>query len=393
MKTLFFLPIAFTVLISFSACGSESGNSDSNSLTEGLEPEFIATQDRLLAAWDPTPYDESKDSFQRSASFDTYFKPVGVLTLSSSELIGRIDDFKVSVGGDVFVVDRAAKTVMMFSPDGSFNRYLSPEKCHPGYGFAPFEVAISRKGDILVTSNTSPAGFKFSADGDCVKAFEMHSWSPDGAILTEDGGAWVFNTMPNSYELIRVDEDGNKELLFSGNDYAPYNFRIKGGPAAIGSLTDSLIAFSLRQDPQIWVVSKKTGHVTKIGEVPEYYRPITEKLNPSLTSTEDLLSDFRRVSEGKSTTQGIQNLSPERLMVFFRNGYETFSTSNEGMGIQIINVSGEVLNNEPILFRGYLSGILSAGHGFLFRQSPFYDSGGDGIDQNPPIIVYKYVGR
>jgi sugar lactone lactonase YvrE len=102
------------------------------------------------------------------------------------------------LNGDVYVSDRPAATVYVYSADGAYLRAFDPG---PGLeGWAPLGLAFDTEGDLFVTSLGAP----FQA---------VHEFAPDGTFVRTYGKADDFN-FPNG---VAVDAAGNVYVADSNN--------------------------------------------------------------------------------------------------------------------------------------------------------------------------------
>ncbi len=387
-----FILLLLASQIILSGCNPQNGGSDSHLVADpparaGVQ-ELIAQQDALLARWDLEPYEAERDHFVRSASFDKYFEPVGLITLSDSVLHGNIQWIDIDDEGNLLVAEYYSR-VVLYDARGNLKRVLNPEDCHPGYNHRPLRARFDRSGGIVVASNTIPAGMIYNDKGNCLHSIDLFSFNPSEIVAGLSEEVFVYSNLPDKIEIYGVTAAQEKRLIFEDDAFSEYNFRIKG-INQLASVGDLHLAFSQHQNPLVSLISIETREIKEIGEVPEYYRPITRDVSPGPMTTEQLFAEFRVIGEGKSTTLGMLVLSDEILVVRHRNSYEEFSTSMRGIAWQIVHISGRVLNNEPIFMVGYETNFPGAGHGLLLRVGSSYEHEGE-LDSNPPILVYRYL--
>jgi sugar lactone lactonase YvrE len=102
------------------------------------------------------------------------------------------------LNGDVYVSDRPAATIYIYSADGAYLRAFDPGPDLKGW--APLGMAFDRTGDLFVTSVGAP----FQA---------VHEFGPDGAFIRTYGTADEFS-FPNG---VAVDTNGNVYVADSNN--------------------------------------------------------------------------------------------------------------------------------------------------------------------------------
>jgi tripartite motif-containing protein 71 len=114
------------------------------------------------------------------------------------------------VTGDVYVSDRPAATIYIYSADGAFLRAFDPGPDLTGW--APLGLAFDKAGDLFVTSVGAPfqAVYEFGPDGRFLrtygKADELSF--PNGVAVDTAGKVYVADS--NNGRLVVFDSDGNK---------------------------------------------------------------------------------------------------------------------------------------------------------------------------------------
>lgn len=114
------------------------------------------------------------------------------------------------VNGDVYVSDRAAATIYIYSADGIFLRAFDPGPDLKGW--APLGLAFDRTGGLFVTSVGAPfqAVHEFGADGTFVRTYgKADEFSfPNGVAVDANGNVYVSDS--NNGRLVVFDRDGTK---------------------------------------------------------------------------------------------------------------------------------------------------------------------------------------
>jgi sugar lactone lactonase YvrE len=114
------------------------------------------------------------------------------------------------VSGDVYVSDRAAATIYIYSDDGTFLRAFDPG---PDFkGWAPLGMTFDRTGDLFVTSVGAPfqAVHEFGPDGSFIRTYgrgDEFSF-PNGVAVDSNGTVYVSDS--NNGRLVVFDRDGTK---------------------------------------------------------------------------------------------------------------------------------------------------------------------------------------
>jgi DNA-binding beta-propeller fold protein YncE len=112
--------------------------------------------------------------------------------------------------GDVFVSDRPAASIYVFSSDGTFLRTFDPG---PRFGgWAPLGLAFDAKGDLFVTNVGAPfeSVQQFGPDGKFVRTYgaEGELAFPNGVSVDANGNVYVSDS--NNGRLVIFDRMGNK---------------------------------------------------------------------------------------------------------------------------------------------------------------------------------------
>ena len=376
----------FIVLATGAACGTPppvAGLNASSSLTNA----DIASQERFLAAWHLSPYNPDRDGYPHSASFSRYFEAVGFLDLPDSILIGEISSLEVApASSNLLVVDHHSSAVHVLDAQDRKWRRLEAESCHPGFVFRPFNAAFDGAGRIVTGSNAAASGFLFTDAGECDGAIDI-GFGPPNDLSGNKNGAVVYRAGRDSYTVAQIAyADGTTQTFFEDDSFVALNSRFRL-VHHLARTVDRRFAFVQPQSPKVRMLSPSDSSVVEIGSAPNYYRPIEKDISSAYLDTEDFFDELREIREGKSFTSAVYSLGDSILAVFYTNGYETFERSEKSMGLQLIDLNGATLNDEPILMRGYRSGFVGAAHGLLFRVAAEYEN--DFEYSNAPIAVYR----
>jgi NHL repeat len=119
------------------------------------------------------------------------------------------------VNGDVYVTDRPAASIYIYSADGSYVRAFDPGPDLKGW--APLGLAFDTKGDLFVTSLGAPfqAVHEFGPDGTFIRTFgkagELNF--PNGVAVDASGNVYVVDS--NNGRLVVYDRDGNQVGLIA----------------------------------------------------------------------------------------------------------------------------------------------------------------------------------
>lgn len=112
--------------------------------------------------------------------------------------------------GEIYVSDRPAASIYVFSADGTYLRDFEPG---PGLaGWAPLGVAFAADGDLFVTNVGAPyeSVLQFGRDGSLVRTYgsEGELNFPNGVSVDANGAVYVSDS--NNGRLVIFDQDGNK---------------------------------------------------------------------------------------------------------------------------------------------------------------------------------------
>jgi DNA-binding beta-propeller fold protein YncE len=114
------------------------------------------------------------------------------------------------VNGDVYVSDRPAATIYIYSADGSYLRALDPGPDLKGW--EPLGMGFDTKGDLFVTSVGAPfqAVHEFGPDGTFIRTYGTAGEFnfPNGVAVDTNGNVYVADS--NDGQLVVFDRDGNK---------------------------------------------------------------------------------------------------------------------------------------------------------------------------------------
>ena len=112
--------------------------------------------------------------------------------------------------GDVYVSDRPAATIYIYSADGAYLRAFDPGPDLTGW--APLGLAFDTKGDLFVTSVGAPfqAVHEFGPDGTFVRTFgKANDFSfPNGVAVDASGNVYVADS--NNGRLVVFSRDGSQ---------------------------------------------------------------------------------------------------------------------------------------------------------------------------------------
>jgi len=114
------------------------------------------------------------------------------------------------VNGEVYVSDRPAATIYIYSADGAYLRAFDPGPDLKGW--APLGLAFDRAGDLFVTNLGAPfqAVHEFGANGAFIRTFgKADDFNfPNGVAVDSNGNVYVADS--NNGRLVVFDRDGNQ---------------------------------------------------------------------------------------------------------------------------------------------------------------------------------------
>lgn len=379
MKLCFLGVWCVTVSLTLISCSDEKISPVSSAELAELHGSAVHIAEHL----NPIPEDEPP--FINSPSFQRYFKRLGRIELSDDVLIGEFSSLQISPSGRLLIHDRTGHDVFLFEPDGRLVRTLSSEGCDPGLPWKPEGAVFSPTGEIFVTNNRN-RDVLFNADGFCTRLVDRGLVPSRSTVLTESGDLFALVTQGSSGRYIQhFDIDGiARPRIAESNEFSVIlPLLIAGGLAQDDT---GRLYLGLPVGAQISVFDTSGTDLGRVGTAPEYFRPIERDL-PDNHARRAIFG----VMETSSSIVAISLLDTDTLILFIRNGFEDYETSEKTIGLHVMSTSGETLTSIPILLSGYKTMLLGARDGLLYRATyPDVDSDDDG---NQSLIVYRFVGE
>jgi DNA-binding beta-propeller fold protein YncE len=202
--------------------------------------------------------------------FDVSGRQVGSLKPPATESGAHVPVYVAinPVNGDVYVSDRPAATVYVYSADGAYLRAFDPGLDLKGW--SPLGLAFDAKGDLFVTSVGAPfqAVHEFGPDGTFIRTFgTANAFNfPNGVAVDANGNVYVADS--NNGRLVVFDRDGT-QLGVIGRGVGAGNLGLPRG-AAIDDSGRVYVADLSRQGVQVYRVlaagETNPQHVGEFGE-------------------------------------------------------------------------------------------------------------------------------
>jgi tripartite motif-containing protein 71 len=157
-------------------------------------------------------YASQTEGDRQVIAFDASGKQVGSLKPPATATGDHVPVYVAinPVSGDVYVTDRPAASIYIYSADGSYLRAFDPGPDLKGW--APLGLAFDSKGDLFVTSVGAPfqAVHEFGPDGSFIRTFgKADAFSfPNGVAVDANGNVYVADS--NNGRLVVFNRDGNQ---------------------------------------------------------------------------------------------------------------------------------------------------------------------------------------
>lgn len=201
------------------------------------------------------------DLFDRT-SFD-YIKSIDGLDTPMGVAVGRNGRLYVTeTGGErmIHIYDRRWNEV------GSF----APPDTEPG-SRVPIYLAVNPQGDVYVSDRVAETIFIFSSDGDprgqVTAPAGFEEWHPLALAFDHEGNLYVSDVTPDNHRILVIDPDGNLKLNFGTQGEADGQFWFPNGIAV-----DS--------QGRIFVADSNNGRMQAFDEDGNFLFKITRGMSP-----------------------------------------------------------------------------------------------------------------
>ena len=145
-------------------------------------------------------------------AFDASGKQVASLTPPDAKTVEHVPVYVAvnPVTSDVYVSDRSAATIYVYSADGGYLRKFDPGPTLTNW--APLGLAFDTRGDLFVTNVGAPyqSVVEFGPDGALLRSFGKDGEFnfPNGVAVDANGNVYV--TDSNNGRLVAFDRDGTE---------------------------------------------------------------------------------------------------------------------------------------------------------------------------------------
>lgn len=99
-------------------------------------------------------------------NFNEYFKFEKSILLDTNIILSGIWSMDSDTNENLLITDLVGKHVIQYDKNGKINNELVPEKCNPGFNWAPMNAKYFQKN--IVVLNSGPWGYLFKKNGDCI---------------------------------------------------------------------------------------------------------------------------------------------------------------------------------------------------------------------------------
>ena len=306
-----------------------------------------------------------------------YFKKVGTITFDQPEtlLIASIEHLDVDASGRLLVTDPMGEQVFLFDSTGTLLATLDPRICHPGFEFSPISAMFGGN-DFIFLANSSPWGYRFTSDGDCLgsvdPSFDLPSFmdiDPTGILYgIEEGPFWEVRRMSATGKQLESFSVPQPKFPNASSRFAD------GGIVADGSH----IFYAWGPEPVVVKYSLGGTLLERIQDRDSYFQSARRDLPAELSP--ELFAALRNWNG--TITRTIFELTDQMIMVQYLNG-------ERGTGYQVFTKNGELVAEElGIGGRFFIHGGFGLAYGLV---QPELDDNGE--LPNPYLNVYRFVAR
>ena len=310
------------------------------------------------------------------------FARVGKIVLPGTDslLIGEISTLHIGKHGRFVITDMIGTQAILFESNGNVVSHLDARQCNPGVVFYPTGAKIKADSTVLVLG-TSPWGFLFNQDGQCIHSLasdfeglgqnELVVHGSDKMIgLYETGAGHVLRFMNGVGEMMR-------QVDLPSSPAPGIDYRWNGG----GLVRTANNFYYATPSSLVIVQLDLEGRLTKeFTSNNSWLRPIKNDV-PDPFNSRSVDRHMPRIVRNKSMVKSLVLLEHDLMMIQYRNGDRKF-------GLQVFDELGNVVEE----FLGTDDYFDYALNGLAYRVvQP--DPTSRGEYPNPHIEVYKYKGR
>jgi hypothetical protein len=313
-----------------------------------------------------------------SSEFRMFFEEFETVALDEGVIIGTVSFLDADAFGRLLVTDQVGKAVYLFDKRGKRLKTLSPDKCHPGFHWAPFKAVFCADGTILVL-NSFPWGFRFDSEGSCLGGLDAKFTPPTHVGSVSSGELYGFYITQDSSYIKKMDRTGKSIKIFAvqTDKVQTLQYRVPGG----GLVCDAsgYVYLSKLTSPEILKYDSEGRLTMKMENNPSYYRRVESDISRA-AGGQSLMKEIPRVLEGKTTTLTLHLLDENLLLL-------QFALPNKMYGIEVFDTDGrDVLHKQVVTSEA----MYSARKGLVYvARQPEPDNNGN--LPNPVIVSFKFT--
>lgn len=275
-------------------------------------------------------------------SFSDYFSFENKFILEEKIQIANVSSIDFNSNGDMLLTDSGLNQVLIIDTAGKLKKKLSPEKCHPGFEWSPVTAQYSPRGGILVPMDSVPQGFWFTNEGECItKTAPNTKAAIHHFAISSSGTIFYVLSQYDKTSLFAADSlfENVKEYPIK-DDFSQINTRIVGG--GIHIIPEGIL-FASGSSPIFNLYSQK-GQLIKTFKYKSEEAKFAQKDLNRNQSVSDFMSIIPTISINVRTF-----LLENKIIQTYRNSFNIKRKDQEEIGICLLDLNGNQINQEDIL--------------------------------------------